>query len=414
MSRISDYTDDPASQTSSFKQNFDFVSPEEIQFFNETLLHDFEQLNRKSFVFGLQVPVELQKWMDLHLQCHLPPEPPTFFRGLLVLREVNCKTAPPNIKLQSIPTFLFPRHHFHDLFHPQVENVRMVDRFNNKNSIVGTLYLTATHLIFVDPEANKETWILHMHIASVEKLPLSTTGSRLLIRCKTFLSVTFVIAKERDSHDVYSTLIKLCQPVNIQSLYCFQFTSSSDGQPKSSGWDYFKLETEFRRQKVPNNEWQLSNMNSDYTMCDTYPNLMFVPAAADKTILVGSSRFRSKGRLPVLTYLHPNKGSICRCSQPLSGFSARCIEDEQMLQEIRKTNPNSSILYVVDTRPRVSDDTIHRQLHNLSSISFLRSMRWPIEQRGKATRTNCSMKIRNSTFLASRTSTPCGRVSRSS
>lgn len=51
-----------------------------------------------------------------------------------------------------------------------------------------------------------------MHIASVEKLPLSTTGSPLLIRCKTFLSVTFVIAKERDSHDVYSTLIKLCQP----------------------------------------------------------------------------------------------------------------------------------------------------------------------------------------------------------
>lgn len=54
-----------------------------------------------------------------------------------------------------------------------------------------------------------------MHIASIEKLPLSTTGSPLLIRCKTFLSVTFVIAKERDSHDVYSTLIKLCQPGNL-------------------------------------------------------------------------------------------------------------------------------------------------------------------------------------------------------
>lgn len=108
MSRISDYTDDPAAHTSSFKQNFDFVSPEEIQYFNETLLHDFEQLNRKSFVFGLQVPVELQKWMDLHLQCQLPPEPPTFFRGLLVLREVNCETAPSNIKSQSIPDLLIP------------------------------------------------------------------------------------------------------------------------------------------------------------------------------------------------------------------------------------------------------------------------------------------------------------------
>lgn len=54
--------------------------------------------------------------------------------------------------------------------------------------------------------------ILHMHISNVEKLSLSTTGSPLLIRCKTFLSVTFVIPKERECHDVFTTLIKLCQP----------------------------------------------------------------------------------------------------------------------------------------------------------------------------------------------------------
>jgi fucose permease len=38
----------------------------------------------------------------------------------------------------------------------------MIDRYNSKNSIVGTLYLTATHLIFVDPEANKETWVCNL------------------------------------------------------------------------------------------------------------------------------------------------------------------------------------------------------------------------------------------------------------
>jgi len=54
--------------------------------------------------------------------------------------------------------------------------------------------------------------ILHMHIASVEKLPLTTTGSPLQIRCKTFLSVTFVIPRERDCHEVFGTLQKLSQP----------------------------------------------------------------------------------------------------------------------------------------------------------------------------------------------------------
>lgn len=35
----------------------------------------------------------------------------------------------------------------------------MIDRYNAKNPIVGTLYVTATHLIFVNPETNKETWV---------------------------------------------------------------------------------------------------------------------------------------------------------------------------------------------------------------------------------------------------------------
>ncbi|XP_076319449.1 phosphatidylinositol-3,5-bisphosphate 3-phosphatase MTMR8-like isoform X1 [Tachypleus tridentatus] len=68
---------------------------------------------------------------------------------------------------------------------PKLENVRMLDRFNSKKPSLGTLYLTATHLIFVDPEGKKETWVLHMHIASIEKLPISTTGCPLQIRCKT-------------------------------------------------------------------------------------------------------------------------------------------------------------------------------------------------------------------------------------
>lgn len=41
----------------------------------------------------------------------------------------------------------------------QVENVRMIDRYNAKNPVVGNLYVTTTHLIFAYPESNKETWV---------------------------------------------------------------------------------------------------------------------------------------------------------------------------------------------------------------------------------------------------------------
>lgn len=47
------------------------------------------------------------------------------------------------------------------LFLLQVEKVRLLDRVSPKRSRVGTLYLTATHIIFVDNEAGvrNETWV---------------------------------------------------------------------------------------------------------------------------------------------------------------------------------------------------------------------------------------------------------------
>uniref|UniRef100_T1IU07 Myotubularin phosphatase domain-containing protein n=1 Tax=Strigamia maritima TaxID=126957 RepID=T1IU07_STRMM len=237
---------------------------------------------------------------------------------------------------------------------PKIENVRMLDRFNTKQPSLGTLYLTTTHLIFVNPDAKKETWILHMHLASVEKLSLTTAGSPLIIKCKTFLCVTFIIPKERDCHEIFTTLLQLSQPVNIEDLYCFHYTSCNEEMSRKVGWNFFDLQAEFQRMDAPNKYWSLTTINKDYEVCDTYPRYLYVPSTVTSPILLGSSRFRSKGRFPVLSYLHKNKAAICRCSQPLSGFSARCVEDEDMLNCILGTNSSSEFMYIVDTRPRIN------------------------------------------------------------
>lgn len=46
----------------------------------------------------------------------------------------------------------------------QVENVKLLDRYTNRKAASGTLYLTATHLIYVDAsaEVRKETWVCVM------------------------------------------------------------------------------------------------------------------------------------------------------------------------------------------------------------------------------------------------------------
>lgn len=52
-------------------------------------------------------------------------------------------------------------------------------------------------------------------------------------------------------------------PVHITDLYCFSFTSD-EGQLKESGWEYFKLESEFKRMRVPNENWTLYDQTLSY------------------------------------------------------------------------------------------------------------------------------------------------------
>ncbi|KAF5916335.1 myotubularin-related protein 6 isoform X1 [Diceros bicornis minor] len=235
----------------------------------------------------------------------------------------------------------------------KVEQVKLLDRFSTSNkSLTGTLYLTATHLLFIDSH-QKETWILHHHIASVEKLALTTSGCPLVIQCKNFRIVHFIVPRERDCHDIYNSLLQLSKQAKYEDLYAFSYNPKQNDSEQLRGWQLIDLAEEYKRMGVPNSNWQLSDANREYKICETYPRELYVPRIASKPIIVGSSKFRSKGRFPVLSYYHQDKeAAICRCSQPLSGFSARCLEDEHLLQAISKANPVNRYMYVVDTRPK--------------------------------------------------------------
>lgn len=238
---------------------------------------------------------------------------------------------------------------------PKVENVKLVDRLNYANPDVGTLYLTPTHVIFVNPNTKKEYWILLMHVCSVEKLPTSTTGCPLFIKCKNFLHITFIVPKERDALDVYLSLNQLSQPTKIGDLYCFYYNTQDENFSKSDGWSNFTIESEYRRFIVESEFWAQSKINSTYSVCNTYPSILYVPASVTDDCLIESAKFRSKGRLPVLSYLYSNQAAICRCSQPLSGFNNRSLQDEQLLEHITNANPNGKKdLFIVDTRPKIN------------------------------------------------------------
>ncbi|XP_033950744.1 phosphatidylinositol-3-phosphate phosphatase MTMR7-like isoform X1 [Pseudochaenichthys georgianus] len=241
---------------------------------------------------------------------------------------------------------------------PKVENVRLLDRSSGqRKASIGTLYLSATHTIFVEnnPETRKESWVLHSMVSSVERTPTIPAGSQVILRCKDFRVFQILVPQERDCLDVHTSLVRLSRPEKYSELYCLSFNPNVNKEERQESWSFMDLTADYKRMGLPNNLWVSTAANSEYRVCETYPSELYVPKSATPPIIVGSARFRSRGRFPALSYFHQDTlAAVCRCSQPLSGFSGRCQEDEAMLQALMKANPGSDYIYVVDTRPKLN------------------------------------------------------------
>ncbi|OUC48448.1 hypothetical protein D917_01191 [Trichinella nativa] len=197
--------------------------------------------------------------------------------------------------------------------------------------------------------------ISHCQISSLQRAQPVDSGWPLIISGKIFFALTMIIPKERDCQDIYDSLLALSRPTCIDDLPAFCFVPEMKDLMQSEGWNEINMYDDYARLGLPNDNWTISDLNKNFEYCDGYPERIFVPKNVPTPVLIGSSKFRSRGRLPVLSYLHrTNQACICRCSQPLAGFSARCIEDESLMRHIAKTNPHSKTLYIVDTRPKIN------------------------------------------------------------
>ncbi|PAV77207.1 hypothetical protein WR25_11658 [Diploscapter pachys] len=184
-----------------------------------------------------------------------------------------------------------------------VDKVQLVNRFGAEPNIVGTVHVTTTHLIFRADDGSKEIWIANGLIE------------------------------------------------NRNELLAFENRDLIEDLP---GWSRLDWDIEFGRQGV-SDAWGCNKINLGYQNCDTYPERLWLPTSASANVVVGSTKFRSRGRLPALTYFYrPTGAVICRCAQPLTGFSARNVEDEKLMELIGKASSTGEVLYMIDTRPKIN------------------------------------------------------------
>jgi hypothetical protein len=127
----------------------------------------------------------------------------------------------------------------------------------------------------------------------------------------------------------------------------------------ASSYMYDELQRLFRT--APVSKWLYINKNWSYELCPSYSRHIAIPKTFPLSKLKTAASYRSKQRLPALTWIHPeNNAPLCRCAQPRSGFTqmASMPEDDEMLLAIRSTAitnimPNP-ILHIFDARPKLN------------------------------------------------------------
>lgn len=167
--------------------------------------------------------------------------------------------------------------------------------------------------------------------------PGSGLSSSIRIRGRDFRFVTLNFVEDRQARDVYDSIKgATCKLGSIEKLYAFSYKPQPP-EKQISGWDVYDAKAEWKRQGISDKGvdrgWRISKINTDYGFSPTYPALLPVPSTISDNTLNYAGKYRSRVRIPVLTYLHPvNNCSITRSSQPLAGLRGnRSIQDEKLV-----------------------------------------------------------------------------------
>lgn len=216
----------------------------------------------------------------------------------------------------------------------------------------GTLRLTNFHLVFCaappqdqipkdgPPPRVRESWITYPILSYCAFRPTpSSSGipSSIRIRCRDFTFVTFNFQDDKLAREAFEFIrARTCKLGTVEKLYAFSYKPLKV-EEGINGWELYDARAEFRRQGISEKStekgWRISTINQDYKFCDTYPALLVVPSSISDLTLKYAKEFRSRYRIPALSYLHPVNGcTILRSSQPHAGITRKTnTQDEKLV-----------------------------------------------------------------------------------
>ncbi|KAL1542334.1 Carrier protein, mitochondrial, variant 2 [Salvia divinorum] len=251
----------------------------------------------------------------------------------------------------------------------------------------GDLYVTNFRLLFLSDGSRSVIGLGTIPLAAIEKfsrngmkLPsapkqIDKNPSQRLLQVigKDMRIVVFGFRpRTKQRRAVFDAISRWTRPARLWDLYAFAAGTSrySNKNPKVRLLnEYFRLLGLGSRCASPttvedgsftlsNEWWRISNINSNYTMCSTYPFALLIPNSISDVEILQACSFRGRCRLPVICWCNPGTGAVlARSSQPQVGImNTRSNADEKLVAalwtQLSGVRERRRKLYIADARPR--------------------------------------------------------------
>ncbi|OAY64407.1 Phosphatidylinositol-3-phosphatase myotubularin-1 [Ananas comosus] len=237
----------------------------------------------------------------------------------------------------------------------------------------GTLSVTNFRLLFVNQLTQGIIELGTIPLATIEKFTDIQPRELLQVIGKDMRIILFDFRpRTMQKHAVVDALRKYTKPTQLWDLYTFSCGPSkfSNANPQLRLLkEYYRLlgknflHASSRRQaeslSVSNKCWRITTINSNYTLCPTYPSALLVPKSISDEEVQQASAFRAGRRLPAISWCNPGTGAVlARSSQPLVGLmmNLRNDADEKLVAALctEMIDGSRRKLYIVDARPRAN------------------------------------------------------------
>jgi hypothetical protein len=191
-------------------------------------------------------------------------------------------------------------------------------------------HLIITNYRFLFSSGSKYDPILSVPHFSISSLLINL--GQLSLTTKDLRTIVYFISQSimRFVLDKYSELIGL--------YFCYDYHLAF-GIGEKFGWEVFNTLREFTRMgAVDTGLYSQTSINKEFSLCETYPAMLFFPVSVTETELFEIAAGRNKGRLPALTWTS-GSAALFRSSQRTSSES--CAEDLSFIEK-------AGIQYIID------------------------------------------------------------------